>query len=174
MKYVHIKTLIGLGICGILLLLILFAVAKKPFLSLYHGQLSGETSLDEKKDTQPNVAMEKEITATLSGTVFRDDNCNETKDPGENGLIGAIVSIIRSSDNELVFDMATDEKGRYVYTKLLKKDEAHGIRPSVTSLEGYQSHPTFNPTFGTTVLDKTHTNVTVDIPQIPYDALPQC
>ena len=113
-------------------------------------------------------------TLTLSGQVYRDDNCNMRKDINESGVANVEVSIVKKPEYNSLAILKTDANGMYKFTKTISKNESITIQPIATSLPGYQANPVFRPDFGTTVFSSSKLNATVDLDQLPTEGIKNC
>lgn len=84
--------------------------------------------------TSPSVTPSdiQEIAITLSGQVYNDLNCNNTKQEDETGLENKQIAILQLKDEAepiLLNMLTTDANGNYSFSKIIQESESLTIQP---------------------------------------------
>lgn len=121
---------------------------------------------------QFNFHRLQNINITLSGNIYRDENCNGTHDSGENNInISASVYIWKPGYIQQA-NIQSNSNGTFSYSTNIVENEALTLFPSVVSPTGYKANPHYKtPSF---TFDKNNRSASVDYPQVPNESVGQC
>lgn len=111
----------------------------------------------------------KTIQVSISGKVYRDEDCNSGMSPSESGISGVEVDIYQNHNTKLAV-LTTDANGNYQYSKEINEDEtivleAHNVAPS-----GYKIYDDIDYSD----VNKSFPNVVINLPRVPYESLGNC
>lgn len=121
-----------------------------------------------------NLTVPAKAKITVSGQVYRDDNCNMAKDTGEQGLANVQVAVFKISDYTSLANLLTDSNGIYTYSADISSTESVTLRPIATAVQGYQDNPKFRPAYGITTLSMTNPSATVNLYLLPTSGIKNC
>lgn len=117
------------------------------------------------------VIVPQGMSLTLSGQVYKDKNCNGTKDGGEDGIPGIEVHLTKLPERIQYATVTTDSSGNYRYSK-------NWLGEDTLVLELYQQYVLSQyaksaPTVAVT-LSSTNQSATVDLPLVPEENVMVC
>jgi len=113
------------------------------------------------------------ITLTISGNIYRDENCNGVRDPGEgNIVISTKVYFYKMPEFSKYGDINSNSDGTFSYPTEASEDINLTLQPTVLSPSGYTSNPTWSqPSF---TLNSNNRNASVNYHQVPNEFHGQC
>lgn len=121
-----------------------------------------------------NHVSKNKTNFSISGQVYRDDDCDQIKDSGEVGIPKVTVNVMQLPEYKALVTATTDSNGMYSFSKDLKEEESIIIQPVAVSPLGYQSHPKLDPKYGIVTLSKDKPSTNIDLPQLPYESISKC
>ncbi len=121
---------------------------------------------------QFNFHRLEDITVTLSGQIYRDENCNGIRDGGEvNISIGATVNIWKPS-YILFSTISSNSNGFFSFFTEIRENESITLFSTITSPFGYSGSPHYQePSF---TLNSNNRAASVDCPQVPNEFVGEC
>lgn len=109
-----------------------------------------------------------EISVVLSGQLYRDENCNGTRDSGEGGIgTSATINIFKMPEFYIYSTINTDGNGSYSFSGKIKENESLALQPGAVSPSGYTSNPNYS--VPTITFNSSNQSVTLDMPQVPNE-----
>lgn len=87
------------------------------------------------------VQFPQEITVSVTGVVYRDENCNGNKDGNEMGISGTTVNVFKNPEFSLLSTPVTDSNGSYSYSKNINENDYLDLQLVPVSPSGYKSNP---------------------------------
>ena len=122
---------------------------------------------------QFNFHRIEEISVTISGQIYRDENCNGIRDGGESNIgVSAIVRFFKMPEFSVYGETNSDPSGSFSFSTEIKESESITLQVSVQSPSGYKSNPHYSdPSF---TLNSDNRSASVDYPQVPNEFVGQC
>ncbi len=132
-----------------------------------------ETNTDESSDDESTEEQTNKKNINLFGDLFADNNCNGSRDSGEE-IVGTVakVTIINLSDDSTFATVSTNNAGHYSYSGSIGIDEVVELRPQVSVPSGYQLPPDFAAEKVT--FSNNNASGQVLLPLVPDDAADSC
>lgn len=138
-------------------------------ISLLYKNSSGDESIFTR---QFNFHWIQDIGVTISGQIYRDENCNGLKDSGETGIAGDKVYFFQVPQEILYPPVASNDSGNYTFSMTIKDNESVTLGPVLTSLQGYYDNPHFETPI--IVLNSDNRTVNQDLPRVPNENFGVC
>lgn len=135
----------------------------------YNNSYGDESSVYTR---QFNFHRIQNITVTLSGQIYRDENCNGVRDGGEaNIAVSATVNIWKPGYISLG-SVQSGSNGNFSFSTNIREDESIILFPTVTSPSGYKSNPHYGePSF---TLNASNLSASLEYPQVPNEFVGEC
>lgn len=122
---------------------------------------------------QFNFHRLQDITITISGQIYRDENCNGVRDTGESNIgVSTIVRMWKMPEFSLYAEFNSNSDGTFSYSTKISENDSINLQPSVQSPSGYKSNPNFTPP--TFTLNSNNRSASLDYPQVPAEFVSQC
>jgi hypothetical protein len=116
----------------------------------------------------------QDVTISISGQLFSDDNCNDKRDSGEINIINntTTVNFFRRPEYYLYASINTNNDGTFSLSKTVDESESTSIALDVVYVapSGYKINA--SPT--TATLDKTSPSVSLELPLVPNSNIGFC
>jgi|GEM_PF-2369175 len=143
-------------------------------ISLQYKNSYGEES--NQYDRHFSFHQQQEITVTLNGRLYSDNNCNGNWDSGEGSVNGsATVNIFKMPEFYILGTVTSNNDGTFnsfTYSKVINDSESLAVQAAPVSPQGYKSNPKYSAQ--TVTLNKDSNNYTVNIPQVPNENISAC
>lgn len=91
-------------------------------ISLQYKNSSGDETLIHVGEFKFHLIQD--ITVTISGQVYRDENCNGVKDSGETGVAGVTINFYHLPYYQLHGTAMSDNNGNYSFSQTIKENES--------------------------------------------------
>lgn len=114
----------------------------------------------------------KEITYTLTGKAYSDNNCNAQKDADESYITDITTNLFKMPGFITVLNNTLDTDGTFTYSGKMLENEQASFSISLFGTNGYKSHPTYIAPVVTFTKDLR--SITVESPAVPYQSVGQC
>lgn len=115
------------------------------------------------------TSQKKTIQVSISGKIYRDENCDSALEQTESGIPGIEVNIYQNGNIKLT-TLSTDANGNYRYAKEIDENETIVLEAQSVAPQGYK----INQVLDYSNVNKSAPNVTINLPRIPYESLGNC
>ncbi len=132
-------------------------------------QVSSPSPKVSPKTLSSSVQSSKNLQVTLSGRVYRDVNCNEVMEDGEQGLANLDIRIDQQPNYNTVATVKSNANGNFSYTKNLNENDYISLGPDLVAPDGYKIHGNYLYSD----LSKNFPNVTINLPLVPIESINQ-
>lgn len=114
-----------------------------------------------------------DMTISLTGTIYRDENCNGVRD-GSEGAIStpAIVDIFKETEHYIYGSVTSDSSGNFSFSKSVSETDTVSLQPSIESPSGYTGN--YNFQYPTVTLNSSNKSGNVSLPQVPNENHSNC
>lgn len=116
------------------------------------------------------ISVPQGINVTLSGQVYSDNNCSDSKDPGEGGVAGLSMDIEKLPERDKWDTVTSDSNGNYKFSRNIQSDYSLNVEPYFVAPTGYKIHKWA----GSVILNSSNKSVTLDIPLVPAEVSGSC
>lgn len=122
---------------------------------------------------QFNFHRLENITVTISGQIYRDENCNGVRNTGESNIsVSTIVRMFKIPEFYIYGEVNSNSSGSFSFSTTIREDESITLQPIVQSPSGYKSNPNYeSPSF---TLNSSNRNASLDYPQVPNEFVGTC
>lgn len=139
----------------------------------YYVKMKAVSSDGQRSEIcQTEVVVIPQISVSLNGQAYKDKNCNDARDSGEEGAPGVNIDIIRVPGGSTISNVTTDGSGNYSFSKNMSSpDETFELQIVANDSPGYRlhSHPLL-----TASLNINNRSATVDVPFVPEENVNLC
>ena len=140
-------------------------------LSLQYKNSSGKESVIYTTHFQFHRVSD--ITVTISGRMYRDENCNKNQDGNEGAVATATtVNIFQMPEFYLIGTINSDSSGNFSYSKTIQENATLILQAGPVAPAGYKSNPFFSEPSVT--FTSSNRNGSVSIPFVPYENVSAC
>lgn len=119
------------------------------------------------------------IQVSFTGTVFKDVNCNDMREPSEQGISGMVIRFFKQ-EGGLYKNVTSDGSGNYNLTTNLPTGDSltiqpspdlnNGNDPSIVTMSAYKIH--YNVPYAT--LNQNQSSINKDVPLVPTENISSC
>lgn len=133
----------------------------------YKNNVGGESDI---YTVNFNFHREQNITISVSGSMYRDTNCNGTKDSGESEITDGNTTASLYKMPEFSLYSSTNTSGNYTLSKSIGENESVTVQLDIVAPSGYKINIT-SPSF---TLSKNNTSSSFDWPMVPGENIGAC
>lgn len=112
------------------------------------------------------------VSVRLNGQAYRDINCSNSQDSGEEGVSGVAVNLFKLPEYYIYQTLTTDSNGNYNFSGIIGANDVLSLEVSYVAATGYK----ISPSFGYLVrnLNKTSSSQTANLPLVPNESVGLC
>jgi hypothetical protein len=121
---------------------------------------------------QTEVVVSPPISISVNGQAYRDKNCNDQKDSGEEGASGVGIDIVRVPGGSTVGSVTADGSGNYSFSaNMSSPEETFDLQIIAKDSPGYRLHA---HSLLTANLSLNNRSSTIDVPFVPEENVTLC